>query len=220
MFYLMFAAVSVIVLTGCSREEPLPGRVPASVQNSSEAPHDARPDITKVKPLKQGDEIVDAELVTHDGRKVKLSDYRGKVLVITFIYTRCNMPSMCPLVTAKLAEVASELRKGNVNGVCFLVVSFDVKFDKPEVLKAYAARYDVSDMDNFVFATGEEKQVAGMAKAFNVYYKQDQPGIFTHNIIVSVVDKDGILRDDFFSTGWDEQELIDVVRRLCEEEDK
>ncbi|MBI4243026.1 MAG: SCO family protein [Planctomycetes bacterium] len=170
----------------------------------------------KLDPLTHGQKIPDASLVNQSGKNIRLSDYRGNVLILTFIYTRCNIQTMCPLVTSKLAGVQNKIAKNNVNSVRFLVVSFDSMYDKPDKLKEFAQRYNIN-LAVFEFAGGEPETVGNLARSFNIYYRNDCPGVFTHNIIVSIVDKKGVLRDDFFGTEWDDEEMVSVIKQLAVE---
>lgn len=172
-----------------------------------------------VRPLAHGEKIPDAVLFNQDGETITLSSYRGSVLVLTFIYTRCNMPSMCPLVTAKFKELQSDLAKRKIDGARFLTVSFDGGYDKPEALKEFARRYK-ADFATWDFAGGKPEDVGPLAKAFNIYYRQSQEGIFDHNIIVAIVDRKGVFRDDFFGADWDVEEAASVIAALAEERSK
>lgn len=160
-------------------------------------------------PLKPGEPIPDATLVTQDGRQVKLSDFRGRTLVLSFIYTRCNMTTMCPMATRKLTEAQKLAREDRLD-VQFLVVSFDPE-DSPEVLREYARLHQV-DLSNWDFATGSGDVVGPLARRFNTYYRRALGGSFEHNINVTIVDPRGNYRDEFFGTEWDTQEFLRAIR--------
>ena len=86
-------------------------------------------------------------------------------------------------------------------------------------LKEFAALYE-PDFANFSFATGEAREIAGLSRALNTYYQESQPGIFDHNIVVSMIDKNGILRDDFFGTGWGIDEMVSAITGLVKKPKK
>ncbi|MBI4564382.1 MAG: SCO family protein [Planctomycetes bacterium] len=184
------------VLTSCGREpqeSAAPPRIPLSP-----AP----------QPLKAGQAIPDATLINQDGKAVRLSDYRGNPLVLTFIFTRCKVASMCPAVTAKLKAVQESLRKqGRYARV--VVVSFDPG-DRPDVLRAYALRHEI-DLSRWDFATAAPKVVGPLARAFSVYYRRTEEEGFEHNIVVAIVDGNGIFRDDFFGAEWNTEEFVGAV---------
>ena len=164
-------------------------------------------------PLQPGQPVPDAVLVNQDGREFRLSELRGSVVVLAFVYTHCRVTSMCPLVTAKLVEVQNLLRKRRVSGVRLLLVSFDTERDRPRRLKEFSTLYG-TDLSNFTFATGDAAQVASLSRALNTYYRQSAPGVFEHNIVVSLVDRQGILRDDFFGTSWEAKEMIAAIEKV------
>ncbi|HLY72989.1 MAG TPA: SCO family protein [Planctomycetota bacterium] len=162
-------------------------------------------------PLKPGEPIPDAELVTQDGRPVHLADFRGQTLVLAFIYTRCNMSTMCPMAVRKLREAQTCARKENLNPH-FLVVSFDPE-DSPEVLRDYARRNEV-DLSNWDFATGSPEVVGPLAHRFSTYFRPLPGGAYEHNLNVTIVDARGNYHDEFFGTEWGSEEFLRTIREV------
>ena len=79
-----------------------------------------------------------------DGKEVSLSDFRGRPIVASFIFTRCANPEMCPKVVAKFASMQRDAQKAGIgDDVWFLLISFDPEHDTPEKLKAYGAERGV-----------------------------------------------------------------------------
>ena len=108
------------------------------------------------------------------GASIHLNQFRGKELLITFIYTRCPLPNFCPLVTRNFAVIEKQLSadpklKGKTHLLC---VSFDPEHDTPERLKAYGEEYIGSDAKtafaNWDFAVPEKPVLTEMAKFFDV----------------------------------------------------
>ena len=84
-------------------------------------------------PLEIGDIFSDATFIDMDSNTVSLSDSDGKFRFISYIFTRCPMPNMCPAVVAKnlyLAEMFADDEE-----VEFILISFDYIFDTPSVMK-------------------------------------------------------------------------------------
>src|SRR5262249_17306716 len=107
---------------------------------------DYKPATTYHVPEK-GDAVPDFRFRNQDGREIHLGQFRGKNLLITFIYTRCPFPNFCPLVTRNFATINRQLSadpklKGKTHLLC---VSFDPEHDTPERLKAYGEEYIGSD---------------------------------------------------------------------------
>src|SRR3989304_1571056 len=96
----------------------------------------------------------DFTLINQDGAGVSLRQFRGRLVILTFIYTHC--PDICPLTTAKLVRVQNELKKRGWFGkkVVLLSMTFDPKRDTPAVMKAYAAKFKV-DHAGWHFLSGD-----------------------------------------------------------------
>ncbi|MFA6546592.1 MAG: SCO family protein, partial [Limisphaerales bacterium] len=97
----------------------------------------------KLRELQPGDLMLDAELLTESGRSVKFSDYKGRALAFTFIFTRCPLPDFCPRMGNRFKE-ARELLFNRPNAPTnwqFLCISFDPENDLPPVLANYARNY-------------------------------------------------------------------------------
>lgn len=167
-----------------------------------------------VNTLKEGETLPDAKLVNQDGREFRLSDLRGSVVVLSFIYTNCNLASMCPMAASRLAEAQELLSKAGATGVRFVLVSFDPERDTPEKLKEFASRYQV-DLSTFWFATGPSEVVGPLARNLNNLYRKSAPGEYDHTIVVALFDADGVLRDDFFGTGWEMGDFVASVKALA-----
>lgn len=169
--------------------------------------------------LRTGDRIPEARLIDQDGKSFSLSDLEGEVLVVTFLYTHCDLPSMCPLTTARLSGARELVMEENLVGVRFVVVSFDAERDDPDRLKEYAVKYGM-DRPDVVFATGSPEELERLSAAFKTFYRATRPGVYDHNIVVSIVDGDGVLQQDFFGTGWTSEELVASVRKVIVASDR
>ena len=97
-----------------------------------------------------GDAVPDFKLRNQDGRAIHLDQFRGKTLLLTFIYTRCPLPNFCPLVTHNFAIIDKQLAASPAlyAKTHLLCVSFDPEHDTPERLRAYGAQYIGSDAKN------------------------------------------------------------------------
>ena len=94
-----------------------------------------------------GDAVPDFKLRNQDGRAIDLDQFRGKTLLLTFIYTRCPLPNFCPLVTHNFAVIDKQLAANPAlyAKTHLLCVSFDPEHDTPARLRAYGAQYIGSD---------------------------------------------------------------------------
>ncbi len=164
-----------------------------------------------------GDEVPDFVLRNQDGRVIHLSQYRGKEVLITFIYTRCPLPNFCPLVTRNFAVIRKQVAAdANLRGkIHFLSVSFDPEHDTPQRLRAYGAQYIGSDAkDAFAqwdFAVPQEPVVKQMALYFDVGLTPGADGTINHTLSTTLIGRDGRVMRFYPGNEWTpEQVLIDV----------
>lgn len=191
-----------------------PDAEPVSIPLAPAAGDDGSTGTALPRPLRPGEPLPDTWLVDPDGRKFRTSELKGNVVVLSFFYTHCELPSGCPMTTAKLVHASEAVQRHEVQGVRFLMVSFDTERDRPERLREYASRYE-ADSTLFQFAAGGAEAIRSLSLALNTFYRPGSPGVFDHNIVVSVVDREGILRRTFSGTEWTVEELISSIERLA-----
>lgn len=163
-----------------------------------------------------GDEAPDAELLDETGQSRRLSDWRGSVVAVTFIYTRCPVPNFCPLMDRHFAAVQRELAADPRlrDRTRLLSVSFDPEFDTPDVLAAHARRVG-ADPQVWRFATGSREQLDPFAARFGVTtIRSDAPGSLeiVHNLRTAVIDPRGRIVTIFSGNEWTPAELLQVIR--------
>jgi protein SCO1/2 len=90
--------------------------------------------------LEKGDQVPDFAMTTQEGKPLKLSDLRGSVVALTFIYTRCPLPDYCPLMDRKFGELASRIGviPERAKRIRLISLSFDPEHDTKEVLAKHA----------------------------------------------------------------------------------
>ncbi|HXG37150.1 MAG TPA: SCO family protein, partial [Bacteroidota bacterium] len=93
--------------------------------------------------FKEGEPLPDFSFVNQDGKRVRFSDFRGKVLAFTLIYTRCPLPDFCIRMSEYFSRIQRALSKDpSLRGKWHLLsISFDPQNDTPEVLKKYGKNY-------------------------------------------------------------------------------
>jgi protein SCO1/2 len=136
--------------------------------------------------------------LNQDSLLITQNDYNGKVYVVEFFFTTC--PSICPVMNSNLVEIQKEFRDFDDFGVASFTINPD--YDTPSVLKAYAEKYGIEDMD-WHLMTGDRQEIYDLANiGFNIFAAEDigVPGGFEHSGLFALVDKNGYLRsrtDDF-----------------------
>ncbi|MEW5988002.1 MAG: SCO family protein [Chloroflexota bacterium] len=143
--------------------------------------------------LQPTEPAADFELLAHDGRRVHLQDYRGRVVLLYFGYTYC--PDVCPATLAALARTRRELSPAEREQTQVFLVTVDPERDSPEVLAGYLAHFDPA----FIGLTGTAGEILAAATPFGIYYQKsaESPAgryLIDHTASVMVVDKAGYLR--------------------------
>jgi len=152
-------------------------------------------------------------LIDQDGKSFSLRSTRGRVAVVTFIFTSCS--STCPLLTAKLVSVQRDLGSDSPN-VIFAAITVDPLHDTPATLKKYAEAY-LADTSHFVFLTGSIEQIEDVSRRYAVFRKAAPGGDVEHTFLTSLVDRSGTLRVQYLGTRFDTGEFLQDVRSLLEE---
>ncbi len=168
-----------------------------------------------------GDAVPDFKLRNQDGRLIHLGQFRGKELLITFIYTRCPLPNFCPRVTRNFADINRQLASnaGLYDKTHLLCVSFDPDNDTPERLRAYGASYIGSDAKNafshWDFAVPEKPVLTKMAQYFDVGVTQDANNTITHTLSTTLIGADGKVVKFYPGNEWTASQVLADVRQTA-----
>ena len=173
---------------------------------------------------KPGDSIPDFQLVNQDGKPIHLSQYAGKALALTFVYTRCPQPDQCTLMSSNFAAIDRELQKqpDTYAKTHLLTISFDPDYDSPKVMRSYGAshteRYSDETFQHWEFATGSSDQVKGIAQFFGLRYFQDTESgedQVIHSLRTAVIGPDGKLVKLYRGNEWKPAEIVEDLRVLA-----
>jgi protein SCO1 len=165
-----------------------------------------------------GTETPDFTLVNQNGKKISFKQYRGKALIMTFIYTRCPLPDYCPLMTRNFATIDRELQNNPAlrDKTHMLSVTVDPDYDNPKVLREYGARFAGSDKDVFKrweFATGSPEQIKSVAQFFGLNYWQEKDQII-HGLRTAIITPDGKVAKVYRGNDWKPEDLVKDVEKL------
>jgi protein SCO1/2 len=172
---------------------------------------------------KPGDEVPDYGLVNQDGKPIKLHNYRGKALLLTFIYTRCPMPDQCTLMSENFASINEQLLKRPelYEKTHLLSVSFDPDYDTPMVLRSYGAahtgRYSEEDFQHWEFASGTKDQVKGIAQYFGLRYYEGNDEI-VHGLRTALIAPDGKIYKVYRGNEWKPEEVLGDLKTFLKTE--
>lgn len=159
-----------------------------------------------------GDVVPNFAFTNQDGRRITLRQYRGKVLLITFIYTRCPFPDFCPRISSNFNQIFTQLGANHsLAKVRLLSVSFDPEHDTPKVLRDYAFSVahtqTVSMFKTWQFAAPAAAELPKIADFFGVIYKAEG-GMITHNLSTTVIGPDGKIVSWYHGNDWQVSDLI------------
>jgi len=150
-------------------------------------------------------------LTAQDGRRLSLSQLRGKIVAITFIYATCT--DTCPLLTAKMAGLQARLGADFGPKVFFLSISVDPERDTPAVLKEYAERHRANPA-GWAFLRGTPAEIREVARRYGIYYNRTRRGDVEHTFLTSLVDACGVLRVQYMGVRFDPDELLRDLQSL------
>lgn len=162
--------------------------------------------------LRVGDTVPDFTLINHKGGETSLSDFKGKGVVISFLFTQCPDPQKCPMIRKKLESLVTLTSKiGAADKVQILAITIDPERDTPEVLKRYAQGFDKTQ-NNWLFLTGDKNTIAKVAGAFGVIY-WDEKGTIQHNLRTVFIGPDGRLKRSKSGSDWKPGEFAAEIDR-------
>src|SRR5271165_1972025 len=158
-----------------------------------------------------GDDVPDFTLVNQFGKTIHLDQFRGKPLLLTFIYTRCPVPDFCLLMSNNFSEVLKQLQKSPeaFEKAQLLSISIDPDYDKPSVLHSYGKRYvgDVDpDFQHWQFASGSSEEVRKAADFVGLSYSQKQ-GQIVHTLQTVLIGSDGKIVKVYTGNQWKPAEV-------------
>jgi len=164
---------------------------------------------------KPGDEVPDFALVIQNGKRVNFRQYRGRAVLLTFIYTRCPLPDYCPLMTDHFQDIAKALESDPAlsGKTQLLSISVDPEYDTPKVLSEYAATHQ-ADTRHWDFASGSKEEVKRMATFFGMRYWRDGDQVI-HSLRTAIVGPDGKLVKLYRGNEWKPDELATELRKLA-----
>jgi protein SCO1/2 len=168
------------------------------------------PEELEAECLRSGEMVPDFQFTDQDARLTHLKNLRGKAVLLTFIYTRCPLPNFCPLMSKNFAELEQRLSKEFPNKFRLVSISIDPEFDRPEVLKDYAARYG-ADPKNWSFAALDADTLNSVAGMLGLYFEK-QNGLISHDLRTALIGPDGRLVQLWKSNVWTPYEVQRSVR--------
>jgi protein SCO1 len=163
-----------------------------------------------VQPLNQGDQVPDFRLIDQTGAPVRLSQFKGEVVVLTFMYTNCPLPDYCFRLNNNFGDLQRRFSGQLGKSLVFLSLSFDPIRDTPAVLADYAKTWN-ADPESWHFLTGPLPQVEQVCHEFNMNFWQDM-GMITHTLHTVIIDRQGRVVANLEGNQFSAKQLGDLIQ--------
>ncbi|MBD0371203.1 MAG: SCO family protein [Pyrinomonadaceae bacterium] len=166
-----------------------------------------------------GDTLPNFSLINQDGKKIRLAEYRGRALLLTFIYTRCPLPDYCPLMSENFKALEKELKKDEAlyARTHLLSISFDTAYDTPKVLKsyggAYTENYTSEKFTHWEFATGTPEEIRDIAAFFGLRY-YNESGQIVHGLRTAIITPEGKVYKVYRGNEWKPEEALRDIQAV------
>lgn len=165
--------------------------------------------------LEPGALLPDCVLTNQLGKEIRLSDFKGRVLAFTFIFTRCPFPVYCPRMNQNFSAIQKELSQpGLGTNWQLLSISFDPEFDTPARMAKYAEGYR-HEPAHWSFATGTTEDVRKLGSSFSLAFWREG-ALFNHNVRTVVVAPDGRIHKLFPGNEWKPADVAAEMKKFLQ----
>ncbi len=167
--------------------------------------------------LLPGEPVPDIALTNQDGQALHLADFRGKALLVTFVYTRCPFATFCPLTSSKFAAIQNELAKTpeDYEKTQLITISLDPKYDTPPVMRKYGLAYlsdDPKGFGHWEFVSTSPDDLRKLATAFGLeYFEQDN--LISHSMKTVLLATDGTVSHSWSDNQWTNSDVVAALRQ-------
>ncbi len=170
------------------------------------------PTLSPERVLKAGEPAPDFSLVDQNRERITLSQFAGKVVVITFVYTRCPFPNYCFRLTNNFARLQKRFAGEMRRELILLTVTMDPVHDQPEALAQYGRTWNI-DPKGWHLLTGPPAEVQKFCNRFGVAFYPDE-GQLIHSLHTLVIDRHGRLVANLEGNEFTAEELGDLVENV------
>lgn len=175
--------------------------------------------VRDVQPLEIGDTLPNYPFTNQYEKDFELDDYRGQVLVLTFIYTRCPLPDFCPRMSMHFRSAYEAIKKDEEapDNWQFLTITFDPEHDTPEVLRNYSKAYSY-DPKKWTFATGKIIDIDAITEQFGLTFSRSEvsPTDWDHNLRTVIVDPHGTIHKIYIGNTWTPDTLVQDLKAAAQ----
>ncbi len=169
--------------------------------------------------IPRGAPVPEFALIDQNGRTVRMSNFKGKLLLITFVYTNCPLSDYCPRMSHNFADIDKGLAASPevYNRTHLLTVSFDPDRDTPAVLRsyggAYTGRYTQENFEHWTFAVPKKEDLEPVLSFFNVGAVPAPGGTLTHTLSTVLIGENGRVLQSYPGNQWTPAQVLADIRR-------
>jgi protein SCO1/2 len=162
----------------------------------------------------QGDAVPNFKLLDQSDRTISLQQFHGKVVLMTFIYTRCPLPDYCPRMNHNFAAIDKTLQSDPAlyNQTHLLSISFDPTYDTPAILRTYGLAYINNNgkkpFQHWDFAAPSIAELPKMEQFFDVGVTPGEDGTLQHSLSTVLIGKDGKVVAFYPTNDWTTAEVL------------
>ena len=166
-----------------------------------------------------GDAVPDFHLLNQSGRTIHFDQFKGKLVLLTFVYTRCPLADYCPRMSRNFADIDKALAADPAlyRQTHLLSVSFDPAYDTPKVLRsyggAYTGNYTKEKFEHWDFAAPTEKDLPAVTQFFNVGVTPGDAKTLTHSLSTVLIGKDGKIIAWYPTNDWRPEDVVAVIKK-------
>lgn len=153
-----------------------------------------------------GETVPDFALYDQDGKVVQFARFRGKQIMLNFIYTRCPVANMCPAATLKMMTTQKLAHAAGVKNLELVSITLDPEYDTPGVLKEYASARGI-DTSNFSFLTGPGNAIKDLLTQFGVIAEFDGD-LLKHTLATLLINEDGKISYRADGSEWEPKDFV------------
>jgi protein SCO1 len=168
-----------------------------------------------------GDAVPDFRLTNQSGRQISFRQFRGKALLVTFIYTRCPLSDYCPRMSRNFASIDKSLQSDPAlyGKTHLLSISFDPAYDSPAVLRsygeAYTGNYTKEKFGHWDFAAPSKVDLPKLLEFFDVGATPGENRTITHSLSTAVIAPDGKVAQWYPTNDWKPEDVLNELKRVA-----
>ncbi len=168
-----------------------------------------------------GDAVPNFAFLNQSDRTIHLNQFHGRAVLMTFIYTRCQMADFCPRMSHNFADIDKALASDPrlYKETHLLSVSFDPAYDTPQVLRsyggAYTGRFTNETFSHWDFAAPPASELAQVTQFFNVGITPGDAKSLTHSLSTVLIGKDGKVVAWYPSSDWKPSDVLAQLKQAA-----